>query len=118
MPSRKVIAVVGATGAQGGGLVRAILNDPSGGFAARAIVHHPDSDKARQLAAAGADVVAAELDDPASIRRAFEGAHGAYCVTFYWAHLSPEKEQAHARTMAEAARSGGLKHVIWSTLDD
>ena len=56
--SKKIIAVIGATGAQGGGLVRAILNDPSGGFAARAVVRDPQSEKARALAALGAEVVA------------------------------------------------------------
>jgi len=115
---KKVIAVVGATGAQGGGLARAILNDPNGGFAVRAIVRDPKSDKAQALAALGADVVAGDVDDPESLKRAFNGAYGAYCVTFFWAHFSPEKEKAHARAMAEAAKAGGLKHVIWSTLED
>lgn len=118
MSDAKIIAVVGATGAQGGGLVRAIQNDPDGGFKARALTRNVDSDKARELAALGAEVVAADVDDPDSIARAFEGAYGAYCVTFFWEHFSPEKEKAHARTLAEAAKAAGLKHVIWSTLED
>jgi uncharacterized protein YbjT (DUF2867 family) len=118
MAETKVIAVMGATGAQGGGLVRAILADPDGGFAARAITRNPESDAAKELAAAGAEVVQGDLDDPASIERAFEGAYGAYCVTFFWEHMNPEKEVEHAHTMASAARSAGLQHVIWSTLDD
>jgi uncharacterized protein YbjT (DUF2867 family) len=118
MAERKVIAVVGATGAQGGGLVRAINADPEGGFVARALVRDPGSEKAQQLAAGGAEVIAADLDDPESIRGAFEGAYGAFCVTFFWAHLSAEKEKEHARTMAAAARDAGLRHVIWSTLED
>ena len=116
--AKKTIAVVGATGAQGGGLVRAILADPSGGFAARALTRNPGSDKARALAADGADVVAADVDDPASLRRAFEGAHGAFCVTFFWDHFSVEKEKAQAKAIAEAARAAGVAHAIWSTLDD
>jgi uncharacterized protein YbjT (DUF2867 family) len=118
MAEKKIIAVVGATGAQGGGLVRAIAADPTGEFVARAITRDVNSEKARELAALGAEVVAADVDDAASLRRAFEGAYGAYCVTFYWAHFSPEKEYAHAKTMAEAARDAGVKHVIWSTLED
>ena len=118
MSDKKIIAVVGATGAQGGGLVRAIVSDPDGPFVARAITRDVKSDKARELAALGAEVVAADVDDPASLRRAFEGAYGAYCVTFYWNHFSPEKELAQARAMAEAARDAGVKHVIWSTLED
>jgi uncharacterized protein YbjT (DUF2867 family) len=116
--AKKTIAVVGATGAQGGGLVRAILADPSGGFAARALTRNVDSDKARALAKAGAEVVKADVDDSASLRRAFEGAYGAFCVTFFWDHFSPEKEQAEARAMAQAAKAEGVKHVIWSTLED
>lgn len=116
--SRKVIAVVGATGAQGGGLVRAIAADPGGGFVARAITRDPRSPAARELAALGAEVVAGDVDDPASLRRAFEGAYGAYCVTFFWAHFSPARELAQARAMAEAARDAGVQHAIWSTLED
>jgi uncharacterized protein YbjT (DUF2867 family) len=118
MPEKKVIAVLGATGAQGGGLVRAILADPDGGFAARAITRDVNSPAAQELAAMGAEVVAGDADDPASLRRAFHGAHGAFCVTFFWAHFSPEKELEQARNMAAAAREAGVKHVIWSTLDD
>ena len=115
---KRIIAVVGATGAQGGGLVRAILADPTGGFAVRALTRDVDSAKAKALAAAGAEVVAAAVDDVASLRRAFHGAYGAYCVTFFWDHFSPEKEQAQARAMAQAAKDEGVAHVIWSTLED
>ena len=118
MTQRKTIAVVGATGAQGGGLVRAILADPQGGFAARAITRDVNSDKAKALAALGAEVVAGDVDDEASLARAFAGAHGAFCVTFFWAHFKPEIEIAQARNMARAAKAAGLSHVIWSTLED
>jgi len=115
---KKIIAVVGATGAQGGGLVRAILNDKSGPFTARALTRDVHSDKARALAAQGAEIVAADLDDLESLKRAFAGAHGAYCVTFFWAHFSPEKEIAGARAMAQAAKHAGVHHAIWSTFED
>lgn len=118
MSEKKIIAVVGATGAQGGGLVRAILADPSGEFAARAITRDPRSEKAKELAALGAEVVEADIDDATSIERAFEGAYGAFCVTFFWAHFSPEREIQQARDMAAAAKAAGLRHVIWSTLED
>jgi uncharacterized protein YbjT (DUF2867 family) len=118
MADKKIIAVAGATGAQGGGLVRAILNDPSGVFAARAITRDARSDKARQLEKLGAEIVAADVDDEATLRAAFDGAHGAYCVTFFWEHFSPEKEAAEARNMAQAAQAAGVQHVVWSTLED
>jgi uncharacterized protein YbjT (DUF2867 family) len=118
MGEKKVIAVVGATGAQGSGLVRAILDDRNGPFTVRALTRDVNSEKARALAAQGAEVVAADVDDVESLKRAFAGAYGAYCVTFFWAHFSPEKELAEAGAMAQAAKNAGLQHVIWSTLED
>ncbi len=118
MAEKKIIAIMGATGMQGGGLARAILRDPKSQFAVRAIPRDVDSEKAKELARLGAELVSADIDDPESLKQAFSGAYGAYCVTFYWAHLSPEKELEEARNLAEAAKAAGLKHVIWSTLDD
>jgi uncharacterized protein YbjT (DUF2867 family) len=118
MSDKKIIAVIGATGAQGGGLVRAILSDPEGEFAVRAITRDPNSEKALALAKSGAEVVKAELDDVESLRKAFEGAYGAFCVTNFWEHFSPEKEIAQAKNQAEAAKAAGVKHTIWSSLDD
>jgi uncharacterized protein YbjT (DUF2867 family) len=118
MAERKIIAVVGATGAQGGGLARAILADPNGGFVVRAITRDINSDKAKELVKLGAEVVAADVDDVESLKRAFKGAYGAYCVTFFWAHFSPEKETANAVAMATAAKQAGIQHAIWSTFED
>src|SRR6478672_6644171 len=115
---KKIIAVVGATGAQGGGLARAILDDKSSRFGVRALTRDPSSEKAKALADAGAEVIAADIDDVKSLKKAFEGAHGAFCVTFFWDHMKPEKELAHARNMAQAAKDAAVHHVIWSTLED
>jgi uncharacterized protein YbjT (DUF2867 family) len=118
MAERKIIAVAGATGAQGGGLARTILSNAGSGFAARALTRDVNSDKAKELAKLGAEVVVADVDDVESLKEAFKGAYGAYCVTFFWAHFSPEKELAEAANMARAAKDTGLQHVIWSTLED
>ncbi len=118
MADRKIIAVMGATGSQGGGLVRAIMSDPNGGFTARAITRDTSSAKAKQLAELGAEVVAADINDLDQLKQAFSGAHGAYCVTFFFEHFSPDKEVAHAGAMAEAAKDGAVSHVIWSTFED
>jgi uncharacterized protein YbjT (DUF2867 family) len=118
MSEKKVIAVVGATGAQGGSLVRAILEDKSGDFKARAISRDVNSDKAKALEESGAEVVSADVDDLQSLVTAFEGAYGAFCVTFFWEHFSPDKEKQHAKNMAEAAKECRVKHVIWSSLED
>jgi uncharacterized protein YbjT (DUF2867 family) len=117
MPAR-TIAIVGATGAQGGGLVRAITADRSGEFAARALTRSPGSGKAAALTASGVEVVAADADDAESLKRAFDGAYAVFCLTNYWEHLSVEREQAQASNMAAAAKAAGVRHAIWSTLED
>ena len=114
----KVIAVIGSTGSQGGGLANAILADPSGGFSCRAVTRDPNKDKAQALKAAGAEVVAADLDDVESLKKAFAGAYGVYAVTNFWEHFSAEKEKQQAKNIADAAKAAGVKHVIWSTLED
>jgi uncharacterized protein YbjT (DUF2867 family) len=118
MAEKKIIAVMGATGAQGGGLARAILADPGGPFALRAVTRKPDSEKARALASPGAEVVQGDADDQASLEKAFAGAYGVYCVTNYWEYLSADREIAQATAMAKAAKRAGAQHVIWSTLED
>ena len=118
MSSKKIITVFGATGAQGGGLIRAILADKNSEFIVRAVTRDTNSDKAKELAGLGAELVQADVDDPASVNKALEGAYGAYFVTFFWAHFSAEKEIAEARMFAEAAKKAGLQHAIWSTLED
>jgi uncharacterized protein YbjT (DUF2867 family) len=118
MTDKKIIAVVGATGQQGGGLARAILDHPDGGFAVRALTRNPDSPAAKELAALGAEVVAATVDDEESLRAALEGAYGAYFVTAFWEYNDVTREQRQARAMAGAAKAAGLRHVIWSTLPD
>jgi uncharacterized protein YbjT (DUF2867 family) len=110
--------VVGATGAQGGGLARAILAEPDGEFAVRALTRDPSSPKAKKLADAGAEVVAADLDDQAALRAAFDAVHGVYLVTNYWADQSAEHEIAQAANGARAAKAAGVQHLIWSTLED
>jgi uncharacterized protein YbjT (DUF2867 family) len=118
MQSKEIITVFGATGAQGGGLARAILQDTNSSFAVRAVTRDVNSDKAKELAQLGAELVAADIDDRQSVENALKGAYGAFFVTFFWAHYSAEKEKAEAAIYAEAARQAGLKHIIWSTLED
>ena len=118
MDEKKIIAVVGATGAQGGGMCRAVLKDVGGGYRVRALTRNAGSDKAIELKKLGAEVVEVDIDDVESLRRAFHGAHGVFCVTFFWEHFSPEKELAEAKNMADAAKHAGVRHVIWSTLED
>src|SRR5688500_19396621 len=102
MAQKKIITVFGATGAQGGGLARAILNDSNSEFTVRAVTRDPGSEKAKELAKMGAEVVAADIDDPQALGKALEGTFGAFFVTFFWAHYSPEKEKTEACNMDQA----------------
>lgn len=115
---KKLITIFGATGAQGGGLCHSILNDKASEFSVRAVTRDPESDKAKALKDMGAEVVRADIDDKAAVRKALEGAYGAYFVTFFWAHFSPEKEFKEAQIFAESAKEANLTHAIWSTLED
>jgi uncharacterized protein YbjT (DUF2867 family) len=118
MADKKIIAVLGSTGSQGGGLCRAILADAAGGFACRAVTRDTTKDKAKALASAGAQLATADLDDVESLKKAFAGAHGVYAVTNFWEHFSGEKEKTQAKNIADAAKAAGVKHVVWSTLED
>ena len=118
MADKKIIAILGATGSQGGGLARAILADRMGAFGARVLTRDPKSEKAQELAKLGAEVVKVDANNRNELRQAFDGVFGAFCVTFYWEHFLPEKELAQAAAMATAAKMAGVKHVVWSTLED
>jgi uncharacterized protein YbjT (DUF2867 family) len=118
MTADRLITIFGATGAQGGGLARAILTREKDALRVRAVTRRPDGERARELAQLGAEVVAADLDDAASVAKAMQGAYGAYCVTNFWEHLSPDRELKQAENLAEGARRAGVRHVVWSTLED
>jgi uncharacterized protein YbjT (DUF2867 family) len=118
MSSKKIITVFGATGAHLILFFNSIMEDKDGSFTARAVTRDVNSDKAKQLAQLGAEVVAADIDDPQAVLKALDGAYGAYFVTFFWAHFSVDKEKTEAAIFADAAKKAGLKHAIWSTLED
>jgi uncharacterized protein YbjT (DUF2867 family) len=118
MSDKKIIAIVGATGAQGGGLAHAILSDPNSEFSVRAFTRDVNSDASKALARAGAEIISIDIDDEAAITKGLAGVYGAFFVTFFWAHFNPEIELRQAENMAKAAKASGVKHVIWSTLED
>jgi uncharacterized protein YbjT (DUF2867 family) len=105
--NKKAIAVIGATGQQGGGVVRAL--QASGQFKVRALTRNPD--KHRELAE---DVVEADLSKPETLKAAFTGAHGVFLVTNFQEAGTNELKQATAAI--SAAKEAGVKHFIWSTL--
>lgn len=111
------IAVVGATGQQGGAATRALLAD---GFTVRALTRRVDSDAARELAAAGAEIVAADLEVPASVRAAFDGADGVFAMTIMsetgGAESPTEAETRHGTIIADAAKAAGVQHLVYSSV--
>jgi uncharacterized protein YbjT (DUF2867 family) len=107
--NKKLIAVIGATGQQGGGVLRAL--QARGQFKVRVLTRDPD--KHRELAE---EVVEADLDKPETLRAAFEGAHGVFLVTNFGEAGTNELKQATAAI--RAAKDAGVKHFIWSTLPD
>lgn len=114
----KTIAVVGATGAQGSGVVRAILASGKEEFTVRAVTRDVTSAKARELAELGAEVVTGDYSSPDGLAEAFAGADGAFLVTDFWTHMDPEREQAYVKNLIDAVQKAGVKHVVWSTLED
>jgi len=114
--AKQVIAVLGGTGLQGGGVVNALLG--AGKFAVRVASRNPASDAARALAARGVEVVKADLLEPGSLRTALEGAHGAFVVTNFWEPAQMPRETEIGKAAVKAARAAGVNHLIWSTLPD
>jgi uncharacterized protein YbjT (DUF2867 family) len=114
--TKQTITVVGGTGAQGGGVVDALL--ASGQYAVRVASRDPAGASAEALKNRGVQVVKADLLDPSSLRAAFEGAHGAFLVTNFWDPAQMQKETEIAIAGVKEARAAGVEHLIWSTLPD
>ncbi len=114
--TRQIITVVGGTGAQGGGVVDALL--ASGQFAVRVVSRNPASKSAEALEKRGIEVVKGDLLEPGSLRTAFEGAYGTFLVTNFWDPAQMEKETDIAIGAVKEARAAGVQHFIWSTLPD
>ncbi|XP_030067337.1 nmrA-like family domain-containing protein 1 [Microcaecilia unicolor] len=124
MATKKLIVVLGATGAQGGSVARALLTD--GTFAVRAVTRDPEKPAAKELKQQGAQVLKGDLDDKKSLETAFTGVYGAFVVTNFWellsrnndAHLSRDKEVEQGKRVADIAKRLGLKHVVFSGLEN
>ena len=119
----KLITVFGATGSQGGAVVRALL--AATGYKVRAVTRNPDSESAKALKAAGTEVVKGNLDDAVSVQNAVSGAYGVYLVTNYFelffqlqdSDAASEKEIAQGKTVADACKTAGVKHLVFSGME-
>merc|ERR1711976_1097426 len=115
MAAKRLIVVFGATGNQGGSVAKALLGDSK--YAVRAVTRDPESAKSQALVSQGMEVVKGDLDDPASLKSALDGAYGLYLVTNFWAHMKKEQDTQQAKNVADAAKAAGVKHMIYSGLD-
>ena len=107
--NKNLIAVVGATGQQGGAVVRALQANKQ--FKVRALTRNPD-----EHPQVGDEIIKADLNRPETLKPAFEGAHGVFLVTNFWKGGTDEVDQATAAV--RAAKDAGVKHFVWSTLPD
>ena len=112
MTDDKMILVIGATGAQGGGVARHLLN--SGRYKIRCLTRNPSSEKAVALQEAGAEVVKGDLTDLESLKTAMKGCYGVYGVTNFWEHF--EKEYDLGKNLIDAVAASDIKHFVFSTL--
>lgn len=114
----KTIAVMGATGMQGGAVVDALLAGGHDASCIRAITRDPTGDKAKALADKGIQVVQGDADDEASMIKAFANVYGAFLVTNYWADMNMAHEMAQTKTLQNAVIAANVEHVVLSTLED
>src|SRR5437773_4511869 len=114
--SKQIITVVGGTGAQGGGVVDALL--ASGQYAVRAVTRNPASKSSETLEKRGVQVVKGDLLEPSSLRAAVEGANGAFLITNFWEPTQVPKATEIGNAAVMEARAAGVQHFIWSTLPD
>ncbi len=112
--AKPIIAVMGATGTQGSGVVKELLT--RGRFAVRALTRNPKSEKATALTAQGCEVVQGDLTKPDTLEPAFKGAAGAFLVTNFWDPATTMNETAQGTRAVKAAKAAGVQHVVWSTL--
>ncbi|KAH7021392.1 NmrA family transcriptional regulator [Microdochium trichocladiopsis] len=116
--AKELLTVFGATGKQGGALIRHVLNTPTlaSKFTLRGISRDTSKSAAQALSNAGVDMVQADLNDPSTLDRAVAGSHIVFAVTDYWVQALPQVEVAQGKAIADAAVAAGVQHLIWSSL--
>jgi uncharacterized protein YbjT (DUF2867 family) len=114
----KLLTVFGATGAQGGSVVKAILAHPtlSKKYKVRAITRDPTKPNAQKLVSQGVEAVKGDLHDAESVKAAVAGSYAVFAVTNYWESQSKEVEVSQGRAIADACVAAGVSHLVWSSL--
>lgn len=118
MSDKKVLVVFGATGTQGGSVVKSILGDPktAAEYSIRAVTRDASKPAAQKLAEAGCEVVTADLDNVASVEKAVTGAHTVFAVTNFWEKASAAIEIQQGKNVADASKKADVQFLIWSSL--
>ncbi|EGO57252.1 hypothetical protein NEUTE1DRAFT_121747 [Neurospora tetrasperma FGSC 2508] len=118
MTTKKTITVFGATGLQGGSVAAIFLNDPklNADWTVRAVTRDVTKESAKQLADQGAQVVAADLNDKSSLRKAVDGAYAVFAVTNYWEKMNKDVEVQQGKNLVDVAAEAGVQHFIWSSV--
>ncbi|KAL3848421.1 hypothetical protein ACJMK2_019279 [Sinanodonta woodiana] len=116
MASKKIVVVFGASGAQGGSVARALLQNPS--FAVRAVTRDLDGKGAQELKKLKIDVVKGDIDDQESLKKVVAGAYGCFLVTNYWEHLDANRELQQGKNVVDACKATGIKHLVFSGLEN
>ncbi len=112
MNQKQVILVTGGTGAQGGSVAKALLEQ--GKFGVRVLTRNTGSEKALELEAAGAEIVKGDLDDKNSLLQAMQGVYGVFGLTSFWEHFGKELEQG--KNLIDAVSETGVQHFVYSSL--
>jgi uncharacterized protein YbjT (DUF2867 family) len=112
MAGNRIILVTGATGKQGGALIKELVGQ---GWTLRAMTRHPEGEAAQKLRASGADVMAGDFDDTASLERALAGAWGVFGVQNTW-EAGVEREEEQGKRLAQLARDAGVQHYVYASV--
>jgi uncharacterized protein YbjT (DUF2867 family) len=112
MPDQPIVLITGATGKQGGAVIRELAGK---GFDLRAMTRHPEGEAAGALASTGARVVRGNLDDPASLRAVLAGAWGVFAVQNTW-EAGVEKEEEQGKRIATLAKEAGVQHFVYTSV--
>ncbi|KAH8599082.1 hypothetical protein B0O99DRAFT_659493 [Bisporella sp. PMI_857] len=117
---KKIVTIFGATGIQGGSVIKTILGDPKAAsqFALRGITRDVSKPAAKLLSMQGVEVVAADMNDRPSLSAALKGSYAVFAVTNYWEKMDAKHEEEQGRTIADLAKEHNVQHYIWSTLNN